>query len=59
MERADSGHEFERTLGDSGAEESGVLSSTRLQRLRHDLATEQQQHKESQLNVPIVWSLSL
>ena len=55
----DSGHEFERTLGDSGAEESGVLSSTRLQRLRHNLATEQQQHKESQLNVPIVWSLSL
>ena len=55
-----SGHKSEETLGDKWrTEESGVLSSTRLQRIRHNLVTEQQQHKESQLNVPIVWSLSL
>ena len=37
------GHEFEQTLGDSGEEEPGILQSIELQRVRHDLVTEQQQ----------------
>ena len=36
------GHEFEQTLGDSkGQRKPGVLQSTGLQRVGHDLATEQ------------------
>ena len=35
-------HKFEQTLGDSGGQESGMLQSILLQRLGHDLATEQQ-----------------
>ena len=37
------GHECERTLGDSGGQNKpGVRQSTGSQRVRHDLATEQQ-----------------
>ena len=38
-----SGHEFEQTPGDRRTEETGVLQSVRLQRVRHNLVTEQQQ----------------
>ena len=37
------GHEFEQTLGDSEGEKPGVLHLMGLQRVRHDLAIEQQQ----------------
>ena len=37
------GHEFEQTPGDRRTEETGVLQSVRLQRVRHNLVTEQQQ----------------
>ena len=41
-----SGHEFEQTLADSeGQRKPGVLQFMGLQRVGHDLATEQQQHK--------------
>jgi len=37
------GHEFEQTLGDDEGQESlALLQSMGLQRVRHDLATEQQ-----------------
>ena len=36
------GYEFEQTLGDGEGQGSLVLQSTGLQRVRHDLATEQQ-----------------
>ena len=39
------GHEFEQTLGDSGEEEPGILQSIELQRVRHDLVTEQRQQQ--------------
>ena len=35
-------HEFERTPGDSGRGEPGMLQAMALQRVRHGLATEQQ-----------------
>ena len=38
------GHEFEQTLGDS--EGQGSLASMRLQRVRQDSATEQQQQQQ-------------
>ena len=37
------GHEFGQTPGDRRTEETGVLQSVRLQRVRHNLVTEQQQ----------------
>ena len=37
------GHEFEQTLGDSEGQESLMLQSMGSQRVKHDLATEQQQ----------------
>ena len=37
------GHEFERTPGDSGGQEPGLLQPMGLQRVRCDLATEQEQ----------------
>ena len=39
------GHEFELTPGDSGGQEPGLLQPMGLQRVRRDLATEQQQEK--------------
>ena len=39
------GHEFGQTPGDRRTEETGVLQSVRLQRVRHNLATEQRQKK--------------
>ena len=38
-----SGLEFEQTQGDSEDREAALLPSTQSQRVRHDLATEQQQ----------------
>ena len=35
-------HKFEQTVGDSGGQESDMLQSILLQRLGHDLATEQE-----------------
>ena len=46
------GHELEQTLGDS--ERQGILSMGS-QKVRHDLATEQQQRVES-LSSPVLWS---
>ena len=44
------GHEFGHTLGDSlKARKPGVLQSMGSQRVRHDLATEQQQMDENDL----------
>ena len=40
------GHEFEQTLGDSEGQESLVCCSPWGRRVRHDLATEQQQHSK-------------
>ena len=36
-------HEFEQTLGDSEGQGSLMLQSMRMQRVGHDLATEQQE----------------
>ena len=38
------GHEFEQTPGDNGGQRSLACCSPWLQRVGHDLATEQQQH---------------
>ena len=42
------GHEFEQTLGHSEGQESLMccMQSMRSQRVRHNLATEQQEHKK-------------
>ena len=36
------GHEFEQALGDGEGQKPGMLQSMGLQRVRHNLATEQQ-----------------
>ena len=38
------GHEFEQTPGDSETGKPGMLQSMELQRVGHDLVTEQQQN---------------
>ena len=40
------GHEFEQTPGDSEGVKLGMLQSMKLQRVRHDLATEEQQQSQ-------------
>ena len=47
------GHEFEQTPGDSEGHRSQGLQSMGLQRLRHDLATKQQQQRI------LIWSIIL
>ena len=39
------GHEFEQTPGDSEGGKLGMLQSMKLQRVRHDLATEEQSQR--------------
>ena len=47
-----SGHEFEQALGDGGkTEKPGVLQCMELQRVRHNLATEQQNRLKGHLTM--------
>ena len=58
------GPEFEQTLGDSEGQKPGMLQFTRLQRVRQNLATEQQQFKKcrnkasSSGSLEILWTFS-
>ena len=44
-------HESEQTLEDNDGKKSGMLHSMWSQRVRHDLATEQQQYKLESLEI--------
>ena len=46
------GHEFEQTLGDSGGQEILACCSPWGRRVRHDLASEQQQQQRDYMTQP-------
>ena len=53
------GREFEQTPGDSAGQEPGMLQSMRLQRVRHDLATEQQLYALKKIKSTAILGCSL